>query len=116
MILGVENIACYYGWVNRSVSGDTCASIVFRALGLISAYLNIYIHVVHVPRMSTWEARICDRLSRSITTTDNDMRLLNDFKGKKLSKDILKWLKKPTENWKMCNVLLNCVKDRIKMK
>jgi len=67
VILGVDNIACYYGWVNKSVSGDTCASIVFRALGLISAYLSVYVHVVHVPRMSTWEARICDRLS---TTKD----------------------------------------------
>jgi len=66
--------------------------------------------------MSTWEARICDRLSRSATTTVNDIRLLNDFKRKKLPKEILEWLKKPTEDWKMCNVLLNCVKDRIKMK
>jgi hypothetical protein len=116
VILGVDNIACYYGWVNKSVSGDTCASIVFRALGLLSAYLSVYVHVVHVPRMSTWEARICDRLSRSATTTVNDKRLLNDFKRKKLPKEMLDWLKNPTEDWKMCNVLLNCVKDIIKMK
>jgi len=51
LILVVDNIVCYYSWINKLVSGENCASVVFKTLGLVSAYLSVKIHGVQVPRV-----------------------------------------------------------------
>ena len=38
VIVKVDNIGCYFGWINRHVSGDKMASVLIRALHLISAF------------------------------------------------------------------------------
>jgi len=76
IVLSVDNIGCYYGWVNQNVSGDRNTAIVIRTILLISSYLSIKVHVVHLPRVSTWEAIFCDRISRETTISKNDKRLL----------------------------------------
>ena len=39
VIVKVDNIGCSFGWINRHVSGDKMASVLIRALHLISAHL-----------------------------------------------------------------------------
>jgi hypothetical protein len=56
VVVKVDNIACFYGWINRKVTNDSCASIIVRALHLISAYLSCMIHIAHLPRLSTEDA------------------------------------------------------------
>jgi hypothetical protein len=112
--LFVDNIGCYYGWENHSVKNDVCASIVVRALNVISAFLEVYVHVKHLPRLSSWEAKLCDRLSRSDTTSVHDKRLLDSFSNMKMP-DVLKtWLKNPVEDWNICSKLLHHVKEKMK--
>jgi len=113
VVLNVDNMGCYFGWENRNVKGDKCATIVFRTIALISAFLEINVHVRHMPRVSCWEACICDRLSRKITTTLNDKRLLRGYENLKIPKELLNWLEDPTENWNICIDLLNYVKKKI---
>ena len=111
--LEVDNIGCYYGWENQSVAGDKHASILIRAIAIISAYLKIKVHVKHLPRMSSWEACLCDRLSREKSTTTHDKRLLRNYEDKILPKELREWLENPEEDWELPYKLLKAVKEKI---
>jgi hypothetical protein len=114
VVVKVDNVACFFGWENRSVNGDTCASILIRALHLISAFLGCMVHFQHLPRMSTWDARLADRLSRESTTTVEDKRLLDSFPKYKLPKSLEDWLLKPEEDFSLAEKLLEEVESRIR--
>jgi hypothetical protein len=58
--LHVDNLAVVYGWENRGAKRDHSASIFLRALHIISAFLGCIVHVHHIPRMSTPDARLAD--------------------------------------------------------
>jgi hypothetical protein len=64
---------------DKNVSKDPHASVLVRALVLISSYLSCYVHVEHLPRMLAWDAKLCDRLSRDRTTLQSDRQLLKSF-------------------------------------
>jgi hypothetical protein len=49
--------------------------------------------------MSSWDAKLADRLSRETTTTASDMMLLNSFPKKELPLSFESWLKNPTEDY-----------------
>ncbi len=44
VVLKVDNIGCYFAWENKNVSKDPHASVLVRALVLISSYLSCYVH------------------------------------------------------------------------
>jgi len=60
IVMKVDNLACYYGWLNKNMAGDAYASIILRSIFLITCYLLCVLHVDHLPRMSTWEGRLTD--------------------------------------------------------
>ena len=109
IVLKVDNTGCIFGWLNKSVSGDNCASILIRALHLITAYLGSVVHLVHLPRVSSWDARLVDRLSRERTTTPSDTLLLSSMKNRALPDCFLHWMDYPTENYALANHLLDYV-------
>ena len=84
VVVGVDNIGCYFAWQNGYSSGDNLASILVRILVLLSAMLCCVVHIEHVKRMSTWESCVADRLSRSKTTTSNDRLLFAKFPNRDL--------------------------------
>jgi hypothetical protein len=106
VVIKVDNIACFFGWENRSVNGDICASILIRALHLISAYLGCVVHFRHLPRMSTWDAKLADRLSRESTTLAEDRKLLSTFPPYKMPYCFEQWLKNPVEDFSLAESLL----------
>jgi hypothetical protein len=109
IIVKVDNIACIFGWQSRSVAGDICASILIRALHLISAYLGSVLHFQHLPRVLSWEAELVDRLSREKTTTHQDRKLLSSFSNRELPNSLQNWLKYPVESFELSTELLNHV-------
>ena len=106
----VDNIGCFFGWVNRHVTGDVMASILIRALHLISAYLGCQVHICHLPRKSSWDANLVDRLSRARSTTENDKKLLRSFPKPSLPICLAEWMKNPSEDWDLAWKLLDHVK------
>jgi hypothetical protein len=60
VIVKVDNCACFFGWINRQVSNDECASIMIRSLHIISSYLSSIVHIEHLPRLSTPDAELVD--------------------------------------------------------
>jgi len=113
VVLKVDNLGCYYGWQNKSVSNDKGASILVRAIHLISSYLECCIYVEHLPRMSSWEAEMCDRMSREKTTLKNDETVLSFYKNFVTPGELVEWLKKPTSDWGICSILLERVKEKL---
>jgi len=111
IVLRVDNIGCYYGWNSKAITGDETASIFVRSLLVLSAYLCCYIHVEHLPRMSSWEARVCDNLSRESTTSISDKKLVDSF-GYVCPSVLSDWLKNPKESWELVNNMLKYVENK----
>jgi hypothetical protein len=115
VVVKVDNIGCFYGWINRKTSGDIMASILIRALHVISAYLSCIVHVEHLPRKSSWDATVADRLSREKTTLKCDVKMLSSFEFKPLPKCLWDWMRNPSEDWTLADKLLQCVMLKYKM-
>jgi hypothetical protein len=113
IVVKVDNIGCFFGWENRSVPGDNFASILIRTLHVVSAFLSCVVHVQHLPRLSTWDARLADRLSRESTTTRADRELLSSFQHEAIPKALEDWLKHPTEDYSLATRILEEVEMRV---
>jgi hypothetical protein len=116
VVVKVDNIACFFGWINRKVSNDECASIIVRTLHLLSLYLCCNIHIEHLPRLSSEEACLVDRLSRKSTTSMEDRMLLDKYESNDdLLFPLVLWLKNPEADWKLPMRILNKVVRNMKI-
>ena len=113
VVLKVDNLGCYFAWENKNVSNDKFASIIVRTIVFISAYLECNIVVEHLPRMSSWEAKLCDRISREKTIQSDDRKLLSLYDHLTIPFQFYDWLKNPNKGWDICNVLLEVVKNKM---
>ena len=111
IVLKVDNISCHYGWLNRSMKNDAYTSILLRSLHVISSFLCSVIHVQHLPRESTWDSRLVDRMSRESSMTQDGRKLLNSFQNYTLPEFFVKWLDNPEEDWSIALQLLAYVKS-----
>ena len=84
-----------------SVSGDITASILVKAVLLMSSFLGTTVHVLHVPRKSSWENIVADKLSREKSTDYAVKRLLNSFGPTIVPEFFSEWLRDPTEDWSL---------------
>ena len=112
VVVKVDNIACYFGWINRHTSGDETVSIFIRAMHLICLLLRCDVHIEHLPRVSNWEAQLVDRISRSSTTTRQDKKLLVSFDFE-VPQCLNDWFENPVEDWSLCIKLLEYVKNKV---
>ncbi len=107
VVLKVDNLACVYGYTNHYMKGDICASILIKALHLISAFLGSVLHVEHIPRCSSWESTTADNLSRKSTTRFLEEQMLSRYRDIHAPKVLLDWLNNPTEDWGLARSLLD---------
>jgi hypothetical protein len=47
VVFVTDNLACVYGWENKCVKHDVCASIIVRAIHLISVFLECNVFICH---------------------------------------------------------------------
>ena len=111
VVVKVDNVGCYYGWLNRQVAGDAMACLFIRALHLISAFLGCQVHVAHLPRCQTWEARVVDQLSREDTTVGPVRALLQSFQLRPYPRCLVQWMENPRQDWDLPMQLLRFVED-----
>ena len=114
IVLKVDCIAAVYGWDKRQSSGDIAASILLRAIHLISAYLACHIHMEHLPRRTGRASILADDLSREETTSRPLLRRVQDLESPYQSKAIDSWMQDPTEDWDLANRILQDVIDLCK--
>ena len=99
IVVGVDNISCLYAWERGYSKDDNTASVLVRTLTMLCAKLSCVVHVVHVPRDTTWESKLVNRLSRQITTSQSDKALLASFSKRELPRPFKDWMMSPTEEW-----------------
>jgi hypothetical protein len=109
IVCGVDNMGVVFGWKNKKIKGDTCASIIVKSLHIIEAYLGSCIHVIHAPRVSDWESIAADNLSRERTTGFLEKQMLNRPQNKIDIRVLTDWLKNPREDWTLAERLSNHV-------
>jgi hypothetical protein len=114
LVIFVDNMSIVYGWENGYVKNDSAASILIRALQLISMYLGAPIYIEHVGRCSNKWATMADSLSRRSTTTIRDRWLLRNAKKSSQPESILKWLTNPEEDWDLPLVLMEGLEKKLK--
>ena len=112
IVMSVDNISCYYGWDNKGMKNCVYTSILIRALHLISSYICSIVHVKHLPRNTTWDSRLVDRLSRMSTTERRDEELVQKMKGVRLPDFFVKWVNNPTVDWSMPAKMLKYVQQK----
>ena len=91
------------------MAGDKCASILIRGLHLISAYLGSVLHFLHLPRMSSWDAELVDRLLRERTSTYNDRKLIKSLENRDLPEFFVDWLISSSEDYVLTKNAQPCV-------
>jgi hypothetical protein len=106
IICKVDNIACKYGWESKAIKNDIIATILIRAMHVITNYLGCFITIVHLPRISSWEGCIVDRLSRHSTSNKSDMALVASFGNQTLPTALNDWIKNPKEDYDIVMKLL----------
>ncbi len=108
ILFRVDNMACIFGWENRYLKEDSYCSIVIRAIHVLAAYLECYVHIEHVPRKSDWESTMADRMTRDRSMTTQDRRLLASEKLE-LPQALINWLARPSMHWNLCMDLLQSI-------
>jgi len=116
IVMKVDNIACIHGWENHSCRNDISASIILRGMQMICAYLNVNVHVRHLPRKSSYESNMVDRMSRTKTCSVNDVMLLKSFDNIKIPVFLSDWICNPVEDWAVAHRMLLFVKMNCYMK
>jgi len=106
----VDCFGTVFGMHNRASAGDTSASVFIRAAYLIGAYIGCSIHVQHLPRLSDWGAETTDRLSRRLTTTTQDYKLLGSFRNRSVPRCLYAWFEDPKPDYRLALALLDHVK------
>ena len=107
VLIQVDNIGCVFAWKNGYSKEDNLASILVRFLVLLSAKLSCIVHIHHLPRNSSWESCLADRLSRESSTTASDRMLLRSFHGFQLPSMFRDWMSNPVEDWNFPIRLIN---------
>ena len=101
VVLQVDNMGCVFGWNNGYCKDDQMALLLIRCLVLVTAKLEVALHVQHIPRMSSWEACLANRLSRVSSTSQEDKALVSSFNSPPLPEAFLRWLSNPFEEWSL---------------
>jgi hypothetical protein len=106
-----DNEALVFGWDKRRVPHDNSASILLRAIHIISAFLGASVEIRHLPRMSTPSAELADALSRSTTTLACHLEAVSQAPPAVVPSQLTDWFQNPTEDWNLPITLLRYVQS-----
>jgi hypothetical protein len=113
IILKLDNMAVVHGWASKGVRKDVAASILIRAIHLISSYLGCTVHVKHLPRMSSDLSKLADPLSRKATTRAEDLAEMAHVPMSMPHPILGEWLEHPWEDWDFALRLLEAAKNMV---
>ena len=106
VVFETDNMGCVFSWENRKCKNDQLTSILVRCMHLLCYKFRIMAHVKHVPRKSSWESEVVDRMSRTASMRRSDIALLRQFEEHRLPAFFTKWLQEPSEGWSLCDRML----------
>jgi hypothetical protein len=110
IILGVDNVSVVFAWENGSVAGDKHASVLVRALHLVSLFLECRVFVQHIPRLSTLSSCMADNLTRQSTATADVWAKIVGADVREPPEVLWRWLSNPTIDWNLGVSMINSLK------
>jgi hypothetical protein len=110
IVLGVDNVSVVFAWENGSVSGDKHASVLVRALHLVSLFLECRVFVQHIPRMSTLSSYMADSLTRQSTATADVWAAVVGADVREPPEVLWRWLRNPTIDWNLGLSMIDSLK------
>jgi hypothetical protein len=113
IVLHTDNEPVVFGWNSRKVKNDASASILIRAVHIISFYLGCKVTIEHLPRNSNPLSKLADQLTRSSTTGPAQEQAVSCAASLPMPPALIHWLNHPTEDWNLPIKLLNHVKSVI---
>jgi hypothetical protein len=108
-----DNEALVYGWDKRRVPHDNSASILLRAIHIISAFLGTSVEIRHLPRISTPSAELVDALTRSTTTLEIHKEAVKHIPPAVIPSALTDWFENPSDDWSLPLSLLSYVQNLI---
>jgi hypothetical protein len=106
-----DNEALVFGWEKRRVPHDTSASILLRAIHIISAFLGSSVEIRHLPRISTPSAELVDALTRSTTTLACHRDAVSKAPQVAIPAQLTDWFDDPRDDWNLPITLLQYVQN-----
>jgi hypothetical protein len=58
-----------HGWESKAVKTTNIETILICAMHVLTNYLGCFVTIVHLPRISSWEGSIVERLSKCSTSS-----------------------------------------------
>jgi hypothetical protein len=113
VVLGVDNIACVYAWQKRRCKGDIVASVLVRALHILSSFLEARVFVKHIPRKSSEASTVADGLTRESSDTLQIRDRLGRARWGASTPALNHWLEDPAVDWKLGLKLVEDVKSNL---
>lgn len=107
IVCQVDNVGCHYIHSKGYSTSDVLSSILARLLCMLAMKFSFSLHVVHHPRLSSWESCLADRLTRNRTTTHADKLLLHSFPSLQIPVPFLQWMCAPSKDWSLPMNVLN---------
>jgi hypothetical protein len=112
IVLGVDNVSVVFAWENGSAAGDKHASVLVRALHLVSLFLECRVFVHHIPRLSTLSSLMADSLTRQSTATAEVWAQVVGAEVREPPEVLWRWLENPVIDWNLGITMINSLKDR----
>ena len=106
VILQVDNLSLIHGWKKRQMNNDLEASMILRAIHVLSLFLRCRVHLAHCPRLTTPSAVLADHLSRKSSTSTKEELLARTKSCPPNSPALQRWLQNPTVDWNLPLALL----------
>jgi hypothetical protein len=113
VVLGVDNVSVVFAWENGSVAGDLHASVLVRALHIVSIYLECRLFVEHVPRLSSLSSHMADCLTRQSTATADVWAAVVGASSYDPPECLWSWLRSPSVDWDLGLAIVNDLKARM---
>jgi hypothetical protein len=108
--LHVDNEALISTWNKRISARSELISIIMQALHLCEFILPCRIYVSYIPRCSTPQALLADKLSRYSTTTEVDLQQLSHLNIYQPQGPLVQWLRNPKPDWDLPNNIISYIK------
>ena len=111
VVLYVDNMSLIHGWNKRYLPNDIEASVIVRALHILSNFIRCRVFIRHAPRMSSPAATLADHLSRSSSTSESEVDLANSLSHPPKSPALREWLRDPKVDWNLPMAMLADIRN-----
>jgi len=93
----VDNISLLFSWENKTCKNDANLYELIKLLHMLEFAIPCKIFIDHSPRRSSWQTNLVDNLTRDVTTTEKDLKILENVAKHELKGNFKNWINNPDD-------------------